>query len=167
MQVYVRVWVSLFQLAELHIKLDHIPEATKLVTAAMHEFAGTPEEVRVVIANSEIAMKRGDTDAAIHMLGNIPPTSSAYTKAQMVKADILLKVRLPGDGLLVLGFLGCVVAMLPKRYLTWADARSTAATNACLPSATRTWLAEIRGSAAKFCWVTRTCGFSNPKMRLR
>ena len=79
----------------MHTKLDHLPEATKLVTDAMHEFAGTPEEVRVVVANSEIAMKRGDTEAAIHMLGNIPPDSSSYTKAQMVKADILLKVRCP------------------------------------------------------------------------
>lgn len=81
------------KLAELHIKLDHIPEATKLVKDAMHEFAGTPEEVRVVIANSEIAMKRGDVEAAIHMLSNIPPDSTAYTQAQKVKADILLKHR--------------------------------------------------------------------------
>ena len=87
------VAACLVQLAEMHTKLDHLPEATKLVTDAMHEFAGTPEEVRVVVANSEIAMKRGDTEAAIHMLGNIPPDSSSYTKAQMVKADILLKVR--------------------------------------------------------------------------
>lgn len=59
----------------------------------MHEFAGTSEEVRVIVANSELAVKRGDVDAAVHMLNNVPPTSSAYAKAQMVKAQIYLRVR--------------------------------------------------------------------------
>lgn len=137
----------------MHTKLDHLPEATKLVTDAMHEFAGTPEEVRVVVANSEIAMKRGDTEAAIHMLGNIPPDSSSYTKAQMVKADILLKVwRVVVRPCRHLA--ACCGCSAARRVLSCppvasrcgaapppnrAVFRSTATTRRRLPSATVTW----------------------------
>lgn len=52
---------------------------------------GTSQEVRVLVANSELAIKRGDYDAAIMMLSSVPASSPAYAKAQMVKADIFLQ----------------------------------------------------------------------------
>jgi hypothetical protein len=49
--------------------------------------------VRVLVANSELAIKRGDHDAAVMMLSSVPSSSPAYAKAQMVKADIFLQYR--------------------------------------------------------------------------
>ncbi|KAF1327944.1 Tetratricopeptide repeat protein 21b, partial [Globisporangium splendens] len=56
-------------------------------------FRGMMQEVRVLVANSELAIKRGDYDAAIAMLSNVSTTSPAFAKAQMVKVDIFLQYR--------------------------------------------------------------------------
>jgi hypothetical protein len=64
----------------------------------MHQFTGTLEEVNVLVANSQISLKKGKVDTAIRMLGNIPFSSPAYPRAQMVKADIHLKVRAAEGG---------------------------------------------------------------------
>lgn len=47
----------------------------------------------MLVANSELAIKRGDYDAAIAMLSSVPSSSPAFAKAQMVKADIFLQYR--------------------------------------------------------------------------
>ncbi|KAL4164369.1 hypothetical protein KRP22_004235 [Phytophthora ramorum] len=92
--------VSLFDKASVYIhmaqvlsQLNDIPEATKTVREALDVFRGTSQEVRVLVANSELAIKRGDYDAAIAMLSGVPVGSPAFTKAQMVKADIYLQYR--------------------------------------------------------------------------
>ncbi|KAG1708704.1 hypothetical protein DVH05_022330 [Phytophthora capsici] len=92
--------VSLFDKASVYIhmaqvlsQLNDIAEATKMVREALDVFRGTSQEVRVLVANSELAIKRGDYDAAISMLSNVPVSSPAFTKAQMVKADIFLQYR--------------------------------------------------------------------------
>lgn len=64
-----------------------------LTTVTKWGYRGTTQEVRVLVANSELAIKRGDYDAAIAMLSNVPPSSPAFGKAQMVKADIYLQYR--------------------------------------------------------------------------
>ena len=84
------------QLAEVLTELGRLDEATKVVSDAMHQFTGTQEEVNVLVANSQISLKKGKVDTAIRMLGNIPFDSPAYPRAQMVKADIHLKVRAVG-----------------------------------------------------------------------
>ena len=38
---------------------------------AINEFSGTPEEVRITIANSDLALARGDTEQALSMLRNV------------------------------------------------------------------------------------------------
>ena len=53
----------------------------------------TAEEVRVLVANSELAVKRNDIEAAVKMLNSVPKESTSYAKAQMVKADVYLKHR--------------------------------------------------------------------------
>jgi tetratricopeptide repeat protein 21B len=64
--------VSVFlQLAHVHASLGHTPEAAKVIQDAMNEFRGTAEEIRVAIANSELALKRGDVQAALGMLKNV------------------------------------------------------------------------------------------------
>ncbi|KAG6949861.1 hypothetical protein JG688_00014456, partial [Phytophthora aleatoria] len=92
--------VSLFDKASVYIhlaqvlsQLNDISEATKTVREALDVFRGTSQEVRVLVANSELAIKRGDYDAAIAMLSVVPVDSPAFSKAQMVKADIYLQYR--------------------------------------------------------------------------
>jgi tetratricopeptide repeat protein 21B len=86
--------VSVFiQLAEVHSKLGNIPEATKIVQDALSKFRGTTEEVRVVVANSELAIKRNDFSAAVRMLNAIKEDSVAFTRATLVKANIYLTHR--------------------------------------------------------------------------
>ncbi|TYZ57551.1 hypothetical protein PybrP1_008571 [[Pythium] brassicae (nom. inval.)] len=68
------------QLAQVLSQLNDVPEATRIVREALDVF-------------SELAIKRGDFDAAIAMLSNVPPSSPAFAKAQMIKADIYLQYR--------------------------------------------------------------------------
>jgi len=93
-QIVLHERVSLFLLlAEVHAKLGHVPEATKVIQDALNEFAGTAEEVRVTIANCELALNRGDVEGALGMLRAIPRESPHYLRAKMAMADIYLKNR--------------------------------------------------------------------------
>ena len=40
---------------------------------AINEFGGTPEEIRVTIANADLSLARGDVEQALAMLRNISP----------------------------------------------------------------------------------------------
>ena len=42
------------------------------------EFEGTPEELRINIANADLAIGRGDIDGALTMLRNIGPEQVTY-----------------------------------------------------------------------------------------
>lgn len=63
------------------------------ITDALREFEGTSEEVRVTVADCELAIARGDVEGALKRLRRIPDTSPHYTKARMAMADIYLKHR--------------------------------------------------------------------------
>eukprot|EP00899_Mesostigma_viride_P018008 jgi/Mesvir1/26208/Mv02392-RA.1 len=80
-------------LAEVHNALGHVPEATKVIQDALNEFEGTPEEVRVTIANCDLALNRGDVEGALSLLNAIPRESPHYLKAKVAAADIHLKHR--------------------------------------------------------------------------
>ncbi|KAG0601340.1 hypothetical protein M758_11G102800 [Ceratodon purpureus] len=85
-----RVMVFLL-LAEVHIHFNHFPEATKTIQDAMTRFSGTPEEVRVVLSNCDLALSRGDVPAAISILSQVPPESNYYVQARVKLADVYLK----------------------------------------------------------------------------
>jgi len=74
-------------------KLPDAPEAKKYISDAIREFEGTSEEVRVTVADSELAIARGDVEGALKKLRKIPNTSPHYTKARMAMADIYLRHR--------------------------------------------------------------------------
>jgi tetratricopeptide repeat protein 21B len=50
-------------------------------------------QVRVIIANCELSLSRGDTDVALSYLRAVPKDSPQFVKAKVAMADILLKHR--------------------------------------------------------------------------
>nr|XP_006812059.1 PREDICTED: tetratricopeptide repeat protein 21B-like [Saccoglossus kowalevskii] len=86
--------VSVFlELADAYRQLDRQPEAAKVMQDAINEFTDTPEEVRITIANSDLALQRGDVELALGMLRNITPGQSYYVEAKEKMADIYLNYR--------------------------------------------------------------------------
>ncbi|XP_077473594.1 tetratricopeptide repeat protein 21B [Stigmatopora argus] len=65
-------------------------EAAKVMQDAINEFSGTPEELRVTIANADLALLRGDTELALSMLRNITPEQLYYIQAKEKMASIYL-----------------------------------------------------------------------------
>ena len=50
-------------------------------------------QVRVAVANSDLALARGDVEAALGMMRAVPKDSPHFLKAKMAMADIYLKSR--------------------------------------------------------------------------
>ena len=55
------------------------------ISDAIREFEGTSEEVRVTVADSELAIARGDVEGALKKLRKVPPESPHYTKVRRGK----------------------------------------------------------------------------------
>lgn len=85
---------SLFTLlVTLLTKLKRLDEATEIVKHAIAEFAGTSEEVKVLVANSQLAIEKGEIDQAINMLRTLKPDHPSFATAKAAQADIYLKHR--------------------------------------------------------------------------
>ncbi|XP_069472384.1 tetratricopeptide repeat protein 21B [Ambystoma mexicanum] len=68
-------------------------EAAKVLQDAINEFSGTPEELRIMIANSEMALAQGDVERALTMLRNITAEQPYFIQAKEKMADIYLHHR--------------------------------------------------------------------------
>ncbi|XP_019518289.1 PREDICTED: tetratricopeptide repeat protein 21A isoform X2 [Hipposideros armiger] len=68
-------------------------EATKVMQDAINEFSGTPEEIRITIANVDLALSKGNVDMALSVLRNITPQQPCYTEAKEKMASIYLHTR--------------------------------------------------------------------------
>ena len=68
-------------------------EAAKVMQDALNEFQGTPEEVRIMISNADLALTRGDIEGALAMLRNVPPEQTYFVQAREKMADIYLNHR--------------------------------------------------------------------------
>ena len=60
------------------------------MTRAISEFQGTTEEIMVMLAQSEMALKMGDVKKALAMLKKITPDNISYTEAKKKQAQIYL-----------------------------------------------------------------------------
>ncbi|KAH0621443.1 hypothetical protein JD844_022770 [Phrynosoma platyrhinos] len=86
--------VSIYlELVEAHRLNGEQHEAIKVLQDAINEFSGTPEELRVMIANAELALAQGDVEAALTMLRNITPEQTYYVQAKEKMAQIYLEYR--------------------------------------------------------------------------
>ncbi|KAM7154070.1 tetratricopeptide repeat protein 21B isoform 5-T5 [Macrochelys suwanniensis] len=86
--------VSIFlELVEAHRLNGEQHEAAKVLQDAINEFTGTPEELRVVIANADLALAQGDIEQALTMLRNITSEQPYFVQAKEKMADIYLQYR--------------------------------------------------------------------------
>ncbi|KAJ3020917.1 Tetratricopeptide repeat protein 21B [Thoreauomyces humboldtii] len=79
------------ELVDTHAKLKHINEAAALMKEATALFAGMPEQDRLILANAEFAVERGDVDQALNLLGTIGIDQPHYIDAKKRMAEIYLK----------------------------------------------------------------------------
>ncbi|XP_006977219.1 tetratricopeptide repeat protein 21B isoform X1 [Peromyscus maniculatus bairdii] len=86
--------LSIFlELVEVHRLNGEQHEAAKVLQDAIHEFSGTCEELRVTIANADLALAQGDTERALSMLRNVTTEQPYFIEAKEKMADIYLKHR--------------------------------------------------------------------------
>ncbi|XP_024435637.2 tetratricopeptide repeat protein 21B [Desmodus rotundus] len=86
--------LSIFlELVEVHRLNGEQHEAAKVLQDAIHEFAGTSEELRVTIANTDLALAQGDVERALSMLRNVTAEQTYFIEAKEKMADIYLKHR--------------------------------------------------------------------------
>ncbi|XP_036998976.2 tetratricopeptide repeat protein 21B [Artibeus jamaicensis] len=86
--------LSIFlELVEVHRLNGEQHEAAKVLQDAIHEFAGTSEELRVTIANTDLALAHGDVERALSMLRNVTAEQTYFIEAKEKMADIYLKYR--------------------------------------------------------------------------
>ncbi|XP_029461519.1 tetratricopeptide repeat protein 21B isoform X2 [Rhinatrema bivittatum] len=86
--------VSVFlELVTAHCMNGEQHEATKVLQDAINEFSDTPEELRIMIANADLALAQGNIDQALNMLKNITPEQPYFVQAKAKMADIYLQHR--------------------------------------------------------------------------
>ncbi|XP_054418760.1 tetratricopeptide repeat protein 21B [Pteronotus mesoamericanus] len=86
--------LSIFlELVEVHRLNGEQHEAAKVLQDAIHEFAGTSEELRVTIANADLALAQGDVERALSMLRNVTSEQPYFIEVKEKMADIYLKHR--------------------------------------------------------------------------
>ncbi|KAF4673755.1 Tetratricopeptide repeat protein 21B [Perkinsus chesapeaki] len=67
---------------------DLIAEAKQVEEEAIAEFSDTVEEIAVLIAGADVAIKLGNVGEALAVLRRVPPTSQNFVKARLAMADI-------------------------------------------------------------------------------
>merc|ERR1719393_55306 len=80
-------------LVGLLTKMKRLDDASEVVKHAIAEFAGTSEEVKVLVANSQLAIEKGEMDQALNMLRSIKPDHPQFATAKAAMADIYIKHR--------------------------------------------------------------------------
>ncbi|KAM8933514.1 LOW QUALITY PROTEIN: tetratricopeptide repeat protein 21B [Pelodytes ibericus] len=86
--------VSVFlELVDAHRMNGEQHEAAKVLQDAINEFSGTPEELRLMIANAELALAHGDMEQSLSILRNVSPEQPYFVQAKEKMADIYLQHR--------------------------------------------------------------------------
>ncbi|KAM9549015.1 tetratricopeptide repeat protein 21B isoform 2-T2 [Guaruba guarouba] len=107
--------VSIFlELVEVHHLNGEPHEAVIVLQEAINEFSGTSEELRVVLANADLAIAQGDVEQALTMLQNITPEQPYFVQAKEKMADIYLQHR--KDKRLYAGCYRDLVEKLPSAH---------------------------------------------------
>lgn len=81
------------ELADIASAQGDMRVTKEIMAEAQPLLQGTPEEVHVLVASSELAIRSGEFDRAVKLLTGIAPDSPIYVAAQMVKASVYLSHR--------------------------------------------------------------------------
>lgn len=86
--------VSLYlELADCYRMNGQNQEASRVMQEAMSEHQGTGEEIRITVANADLALEKGETDTALNILRTIGPEQPYYLQAMEKMAQIYLHHR--------------------------------------------------------------------------
>ncbi|XP_060104278.1 tetratricopeptide repeat protein 21A [Heteronotia binoei] len=86
--------VSIYlELAEALRLNGELHEATKVMQDTINEFSGTPEKIRITVANADLALSKGEVDLALTLLRNITPNQPYYIEVKEKMAQIYLQIR--------------------------------------------------------------------------
>jgi len=77
-------------LVNVYCEVKNFDAAKRILSRAVGEFSNTPEEVRVMLAQADLAMKMGDTKKALNMLKKIQPENRSFMQAKKKQAQIYL-----------------------------------------------------------------------------
>nr|XP_056713559.1 tetratricopeptide repeat protein 21A [Euleptes europaea] len=86
----VSIYLELVEALRLNGELH---EATKVMQDTINEFSGTPEKIRITVANADLALSKGEVDLALTMLRNITPNQPFYIEVKEKMAQIYLHIR--------------------------------------------------------------------------
>ncbi|XP_028966731.1 tetratricopeptide repeat protein 21B-like [Galendromus occidentalis] len=81
------------ELSDSYRLLGDQKKAEDIMGEALAHFKGTPEEIKVSIAGTELALSRGNVDQALALLQAIGPEESYYLDARERMANIYLQYR--------------------------------------------------------------------------
>ena len=81
------------ELAEAYRLTNQNQEASRIMNEAMSEYMGTAEELRITVANADLALAKGEVDSALHILRSITPDQAYYLQAMEKMANIYLVHR--------------------------------------------------------------------------
>jgi tetratricopeptide repeat protein 21B len=70
----------------VYCELKQFDLAKRILSRAVGEFSNTPEEIRVMLAQADLAMKMGDTKKALNMLKKIQPGDRSFVMAKKKQA---------------------------------------------------------------------------------
>lgn len=77
-------------LIKVYSEMKEYDKAKKVVARAISEFAGTPQEVQVMFAQSEMLIRKGEVKQGLNMLRKIQPDNPAYIESQKKQAQLYL-----------------------------------------------------------------------------
>ena len=69
------------------------PVFHRIMQEAMSEYQGTGEEIRLTVANAELALEKGDVDNALSILRTVGPEQPYFIQSKEKMAMIYLKYR--------------------------------------------------------------------------
>lgn len=77
-------------LVRVYCELKEFEKAKKLMARSIAEFQGTAEEVRVMLAQADMAIKMGDVKKGLAMLKKVQPDSICFVEAKKKQAQLYL-----------------------------------------------------------------------------
>lgn len=80
------------QMIDIYMQTTHSMDAMKLMELALEEFANTPEEGRIIIANADLVLQQGNLSRVIQLLQNIQPGQPYYLQVKILISQTITTI---------------------------------------------------------------------------